>query len=60
MAAVYSTVGAVSNSASESYPLSMLDVAKRSIEEPYALVRARTVLWEPVVGNCLGPPGQIY
>jgi hypothetical protein len=27
------------------------------VEEPYALVRARTGLWEPWVGYDPGPPG---
>jgi len=32
-------------------------MANLSIEEPYALMRARTGLWEPWVGNDPGPPG---
>ena len=34
-------------------------MANLSVEEPYALMRARTGLWEPWVGNDPGPPGQI-
>jgi hypothetical protein len=33
-------------------------MANLSVEEPYALMRARTGLWEPWAGNCPGPPGQ--
>jgi hypothetical protein len=33
-------------------------MANLSIEEPYALMRARTGLWEPWAGNCPGPPGH--
>ena len=33
-------------------------MANLSIEEPYALMRARTGLWEPWAGNCPGPPGR--
>ena len=32
-------------------------MANLSVEEPYALMRARTGLWEPWVGNDPGPPG---
>jgi len=32
-------------------------MANLSVEEPYALVRARTDLWEPRGGNAPGPPG---
>jgi len=32
--------------------------AKPSAEEPYALMRARTGLWEPGAGNRPGSPGQ--
>jgi hypothetical protein len=32
-------------------------MANLSVEEPYALMRARTGLWEPWAGNCPGPPG---
>jgi hypothetical protein len=32
-------------------------MAKLLVEEPYALMRARTDLWEPWVGNDPGPPG---
>jgi hypothetical protein len=35
----------------------LLWMANLSVEEPYALMRARTDLWEPWVGNCPGPPG---
>jgi hypothetical protein len=33
-------------------------MANLSVDEPYALMRARTGLWEPWVGNCPGPPGH--
>ena len=33
-------------------------MANLSVEEPYALMRARTGLWEPRVGNDPGPPGR--
>ena len=32
-------------------------MANLSVEEPYALMWARTGLWEPRVGNDPGPPG---
>ena len=32
-------------------------MANLSVEEPYALMRARTGLREPWAGNCPGPPG---
>ena len=31
-------------------------MANLLVEEPYALMRARTGLWEPWVGNYPGPP----
>ena len=31
-------------------------MANLSVEEPYALMCARTGLWEPRGGNALGPP----
>jgi hypothetical protein len=31
-----------------------------SVEEPYALMRARTALCEPWAGNCPGPPGHDF
>ena len=34
-------------------------MANLSVEEPYALMRARTGLWEPWAGNCPGPPGLV-
>jgi hypothetical protein len=37
----------------------LLWMANLSVEEPYALMRARTGLWEPWAGNCPGPPGLI-
>jgi hypothetical protein len=35
----------------------LLACSEPMTEEPYALVRARTGLWEPWVGNRPGPPG---
>ena len=35
-------------------------MANLSVEEPYALMRARTGRWEPWAGNCPGPPGLFY
>ena len=58
VAAIYNVDETVSYQTSQSNPFGLLSVAKHSFEEPDALVCARPDLWEPVVGNCLGPPGQ--
>ena len=59
VAAIYNVDETVSYQTSQSDSLGLPSVAKHSFEEPYALVCARTDLWEPVVGKCLGPPGHI-
>ena len=51
-------VGGLPSAPGDSDPLSMSHVAKPCSEEPYALMRARTDLWEPGAGNRPGSPGH--
>ena len=41
-------------------PVTIMGEAKELLEEPYALMRASTDLWEPWAGNRPGPPGTRY
>lgn len=58
LGAIQPAAEALLASAAESRSLGVRQVANPCSEEPYALMRARTDLWEPWAGNHPGRPGR--